>query len=328
MTANDDRPGILLEEAMDWLLRLQDAPSDPVIASAFDSWLRASADHQKAWGLAVKTWRLMGQVPPAYEHIWGETDDDARTPQIRARKPWRSVAVFTLAAAACVVAFLAYPAILMRLQADYVTANAATRTITLSDGSTVDLGANSALKADISESRRHVTLLAGEAFFDVTHDPSRPFVVDAGGMEVSVVGTAFNVRMSSSDMSVELARGAVSVFYDQPGSPADMRLAPGEMVEVDRASGGMVKSHIAPEDIAAWRGGRLFVNDATIGSVVEQIQRYHPAWISIPDGALAEHRVTGLYDLRDPDRALRALVQPYGGTVREISPYVRVLSRY
>ena len=63
----------------------------------------------------------------------------------------------------------------------------------------------------------------------------------------------------------------------------------------------------------------LFVNDATIGAVVEQIQRYHAAWIAVPDITLAQQTVTGLYDLRDPDRALRALVQPHGGKVHEVS---------
>ena len=99
------------------------------------------------------------------------------------------------------------------------------------------------------------------------------------------------------------------------------------MLVVDRKSGAMTKSDIAPEDIGAWREGRLFVSDATIGAVVEQIQRYHAAWIAVPDVTLAQQTVTGLYDLRDPDRALRALVQPYGGKVHEVSRFARIVSR-
>jgi transmembrane sensor len=99
------------------------------------------------------------------------------------------------------------------------------------------------------------------------------------------------------------------------------------MAFVDRGTGVMKKRAIAPSDIGAWRSGQLFVQDETIGSVVEQLQRYHSAWISVPDSYLATQRVTGLYDLRDPDRALRALVQPYAGHVRDVSPYLRVISR-
>ncbi|WP_231711579.1 FecR family protein [Xanthobacter dioxanivorans] len=175
--------------------------------------------------------------------------------------------------------------------------------------------------------RRHVTLLSGEAFFEVTPDASRPFVVAAGGVDVTVLGTAFNVALSADTTAVELAHGSVRVAPGQAGGQPGATLTPGETVVVDRGTGAMQKETIALDDIAAWRNGQIFVNDATIGSVVERLRRYHRAWISLPDAALAAQRVTGLYDLRDPDRALRALVQPYGGQVHEISPYLRVVSR-
>ena len=126
---------------------------------------------------------------------------------------------------------------------------------------------------------------------------------------------------------MELARGAVGVSFDAAQGASPAVLAPGQMLVVDRKSGAMVRSDIAPEDIGAWREGRLFVNDATIGAVVEQIQRYHAAWIAVPDITLAQQTVTGLYDLRDPDRALRALVQPHGGKVHEVSRFARIVSR-
>ncbi len=100
------------------------------------------------------------------------------------------------------------------------------------------------------------------------------------------------------------------------------------MVVVDRKTGRMEKSAIAQADIAAWRDGRLFVNDVTVASVIEQLQRYDAAWITVPDTVLASQRVTGLYDLRNPERALRALVEPYGGTVHEVSPYMRIVGRF
>jgi transmembrane sensor len=199
--------------------------------------------------------------------------------------------------------------------------------VTLEGGTTVHLAAGSAIKTDFSASRRQVRLLAGEAFFDVIRNPGRPFVVDASGVKVEVTGTAFDVRLSSKVTQVELARGAVGVSFETAQQASPTVLAPGQMLVVDRKSGAMTKSDIAPEDIGSWREGRLFVNDATIGAVVEQIQRYHAAWIAIPDVTLARQTVTGLYDLRDPDRALRALVQPHGGKVHEVSRFARIVSR-
>ncbi len=335
--AEDEKPDALLEEAMDWLLRLQDAPRDSRPAQQLKVWLSQSPAHEHAWNKARRAWRLLGKVPPVYEHLWkdqapslpparqslrGSRTHGPASPSQRRLGGW----VTGAASAAAIGIFLLFaaPSIMVRMEADHVTTAGENRTITLADGTVVTLGADSAIASDLDGRERRVALLSGEAFFEVTHDTSRPFVVEAGGVGVTVLGTAFNVQLTTDAATVELERGSVRVAYDNENAV----LAPGEMVAVDRRTGAMARSAIAREDIAAWRSGHIFVNDATIGSVVEQLQRYHSAWIKVPDGKLAAQRVTGLYDLRDPDRALRAIVQPYGGNVREISPYLRVLSRF
>jgi transmembrane sensor len=169
--------------------------------------------------------------------------------------------------------------------------------------------------------------LSGEAFFDVSHDPDRPFIVDAGGVKVTVIGTAFDIRLTQEQTTVELARGAVNVSLTA-GNSETYVLAPGDVADVDRLTGTLTRSRMDISEIASWRDGRLFLNDVSISAAVAELQRYHPAWIKIPESALAEQRVTGLYDLHDPDRALRALVEPYGGKVRSISPFLRVLTLY
>lgn len=104
-------------------------------------------------------------------------------------------------------------------------------------------------------------------------------------------------------------------------------LKPGELLSIDHATGKVSVTTVSPDDIGAWRGGKVFLADATVASVVEMIQRYHSAWISIPDRGLASRKVSGLFDLRNPDQALSALVEPFGGTVRSVTPLARVISR-
>jgi len=336
--ARDEKHDSVLEEAMDWLLRLQDAPHDPEIAHQFEIWRSRSPNHDRAWAKARKTWQLMGEVPPLHEHLWKDAPSDSgayarqtrRNPNAtrRHRRSWKSLAAGSAVAAMfAIFLFFAGPALLLRIEADHMTATAESRVVMLEDGSVVTLGAHSAIATHMAGNTRRVVLLSGEAFFEVRPDKTRPFVVGSGGVDVTVLGTTFNVQLSTAATTVELARGSVDVSWKQATQQADTVLSPQEMVAVDRRTGAMVRNTIAQEDIAAWRSGQLFVNDATIGSVVEQLQRYHAAWIKVLDADLAAQRVTGLYDLRDPDRALRALVQPYGGQVREISPYLRVLSR-
>ena len=318
----------LHEVAADWLIRTRAAPGDAALARALAQWLDERDDHRRAYAAVERSWHLMGEVPAAHARPWGPGADDGQFPRLGRppRRLWRPLGVCA-ALAAGLAAFLAYPALLLMMEADYRTATGGRQLLTLDDGSRVELGADSAVAVDMKGATRRVRLLAGEAFFEVRPDTGRPFVVDAGGVDVTVLGTRFNVRLTSTDTGVELAEGAVSLDY--PGhAEADARLAPGQSARVDLRTGTLTRGEIAPEDIAVWREGRLFVQDATIAAVVEQLRRYHTAWIAVPDGTLAAQRVTGLYDLTDPDRALRALVEPHGGRMREISPYMRVLSRF
>jgi transmembrane sensor len=117
----------------------------------------------------------------------------------------------------------------------------------------------------------------------------------------------------------------------QPGKSGidgwrEVSLSAGHRFVLDRAAGKAATSDIALSSVAAWRNGRLVVENALLDDVVTAIGRYHSGAILVTDRTLRESRVTGVYDLRDPARALRVLSAPYGGVVRELTPYVLVLS--
>jgi transmembrane sensor len=322
------KPG---EQAADWWIRLQEDPDDRLTRTGFDAWLTSSSDNSAAWEQTCKAWRALGTISPVYHADWETAPRIAKQqPQRRRTGRWsgwrRTGSIAAAAGMSLCLLLLAAPGALIRLQADHVTATGQLEAISLPDGSTVTLAAASAIKQDFSGGRRNIVLLAGEAFFDVKKDTNRPFIVTAGDIKIEVLGTAFDVQLADKTTDVALARGAVKASFNQTET-SGQTLAPGERLRVDRSTGAMTKEAIAIDDIGAWRDGRLYVVDATIRSVVEQIQPYHSAMISIPDTTLAEQKVTGFYDLRDPDQALEALVQPYGGKVRALSGLLRVISR-
>src|SRR4029077_19161785 len=83
--------------------------------------------------------------------------------------------------------------------------------LVLADGSKVTLNTASAVHADYTGPERRVTLVRGEAFFDVAKDHTRPFVVSAGSRNVIAVGTAFDVRLQDRRVRVTLVEGKVRV---------------------------------------------------------------------------------------------------------------------
>lgn len=312
----------MLEEAMDWLIRLRAPDSTSADQQEFDAWLKSSPARREAWQKACRTWDVLGATASISDDIGdgGKADGPTRR---RSLGSWKTAG---LAMAACLVLAIAGPFLLLPgYFADFSTETAELRTLALADGSAVELGPLSAINTDFSDGQRRVTLLSGEAYFDVKPDPARPFVVSAEGVDVTVLGTAFDIRLSDDVTRVDLVHGSVALSVAGAG---DYTMSPGDSVSVDRGSGHIARARLAPEDMAGWRSRRLFVENVTIKSVVDEIRRYHPSWISLASSDLASRRVTGLYDLSDPDRALEALVQPFGGKVHRVSRYVRVLALF
>ena len=68
------------------------------------------------------------------------------------------------------------------------------------------------------------------------------------------------------------------------------------------------------------------IESATVGDLVDELRRYRSGMIVITDQALAAQRVTGVFDLADPVRALKTVVEPHAGRVREVTPWLLIVS--
>jgi transmembrane sensor len=310
-----------LEAAMDWALRLNAAPGDPSLRRQLEEWRTADPAHARAWRRAQQTWGLIADIPPAHASEWSNARRTTRRPP--RSLPWLAGAG-GLAMAACLM--LVVVAIFAGPRADLSTAVAEVRDVTLDDGSLVSLAPRSALDVRFGPTRRSLSLLEGEAFFEVAADAGRPFVVNAAGVRVAAVGTAFDIRISNASVVVSVRNGVVEVQGEPGSAAAGMRLSPGDRVKVDRGTGQYERGMTTAEEIASWRNRRVFFDGATVAEVAEEIGRYRSGWIVVTDRKLAAERVTGLFMLDDADRALAALVEPFNGRVYSITPLLRILS--
>ncbi|MFP1679862.1 FecR family protein [Alloalcanivorax sp. C16-2] len=300
-----------ISEAMDWLMRLQEEPDNVALHDQHQRWLDADEQHRDAWRHARHSWRLIGALPAA------EPAPPAQARPARRGRWYRGAA---LAAAACLLLAL-LPTLWLHLRADYLTGTEETRLVTLPDGSRVHLGAASALRTDFDQGRRRVTLLRGEAFFDVTRDPAHPFLVRTDTLDVTVLGTRFNVAIGALSDTVSVASGRVRVA-DQHRRLADLR--PGQ--QLSRYHDGEVReARLAVEDVGAWQQQRLFVVDTAIADVIAVLRRYDDRGILLADDRLGEQRVTGSFDLSAPEQALDNLVQPHQGRILSLPALPRLV---
>jgi transmembrane sensor len=309
-----------VEDAMSWLLRLEGAEGDAGLRAQHRVWLHSNPDHEIAWQKATKAWSVAGKTATRSEPPTAETDK-----VLSFAAPRRRAAVWAaVAAAACLAAFVA-PQLWLRTGTDFSTQTAELRTVQLSDGSTVQLDARSSIAVELKADRRAVKLLGGRAFFDVAKDASRPFTVTAGDVDITVLGTSFDVRLGEQEVSVAVQRGSVQVR--QTASHFEQQLSPGDQVTIAPRSGATHMAAIQPSEIAAWRDGKLSAVKTPLSEVVAELRRYHKGWIVIADDRLGAEPITGLYDLKTPDLALRAMMQPVNGSIREITPYLTILSQ-
>lgn len=217
------------------------------------------------------------------------------------------------------------------------------KNITLSDGSIVHLNTNSVVSIAYSDNERRISLLKGEAYFDVAHEKTRPFVVAAGDNTVTAIGTAFNVELVD-DASFELVvtEGRVLVQDKaQQTADQDTKILTGQSPIIDEGllvfSGekALVKTNISDrqsvtseymDDDLAWQKGMLVFKGETLDTVLDEITRYTPVRFQITDESLKNKRVAGYFKVGDIDALLNALESSFSIKNERVTEYTILLS--
>jgi transmembrane sensor len=198
--------------------------------------------------------------------------------------------------------------------ARYATTVAERETVTLPDGSTVQLGPESrlAVAAGYGHGAREVEL-RGEAFFQVGHDAARPFAVRTSDAVIRDLGTAFTVRSPGADGSrVAVTEGSVSLSPASGGAGQVLRAGDRGSVDAGRV---VVERGAATEDDVAWTRGRLVFHDAPIARVAEELRRWYGVTLVV-DQSLAGRHLTAAFEGKTADDALRVVAAALGGQLR------------
>ncbi|HCN82161.1 MAG TPA: hypothetical protein DIT07_00870 [Sphingobacteriaceae bacterium] len=149
--------------------------------------------------------------------------------------------------------------------------------IVLEDGSTVFLNGASILRypTKFSSTLRKVTLVEGEAFFDIKHNVKKPFIVETNGINIRVLGTAFNVRSYDTfdDIKVTVSRGKVAVkAIDPDKSDKLILLSFNEQVTINKHSFDLQKSHVDSKTISEWTEGKFVFDNESLGNIAATLQ--------------------------------------------------------
>lgn len=197
----------------------------------------------------------------------------------------------------------------------YTTAFGEQKTVTLPDGSEVHMNVSTELVLHYQAHRRQLTLLKGEAMFAVQSDKNRPFIVDAGQVQVEVTGTVFNVRRhAQGNVEVAVTEGSVQVSSGPWWNRQQASLTPGMLAQGSEEQAWSVQR----TDVAArtaWRQGKVVFRDQTLDEVVQEMNRYLPEPIELMDEKLKRLRMAGVFNIEDAQGFLLALQEQLPVTV-------------
>ena len=285
------------QAAVDWFVRLQGDP-DVATWTAFQAWLEADPAHARAYDEVELLWTDLDEVetpPPVV------ASDNVVPLTIRPRRVGLWLGVGGAIAAALALA-VALPTLLESRFTDYATQRGETRVVALADGSRLTLGGATTLRVRLTRGERDVTLVDGEAAFDVAHEAARPFVVTAGDREVRVLGTEFDILNHANRMAVTVRRGLVAVS----GDGESVRLAKGQQLTRAKGAGASRVETVDPNAAFAWSKGHLVYQNAPLADVVSDLNRYVSTPIRV-DPSAASVKVSGVLSIDEEAAMIRRL---------------------
>lgn len=332
-------PDPLIEEALRWSVVLKNRAVSADDRAAFDLWLRADPRHEAAWTQAQQVWMRVGKIGPAFANSapaaisMGASAVVAAPPHLAATPAMRPAVSRPapvnrrrlLFAAAAVTAIVAPTVLVLSrpgLFADQRTAVGERRTVALPDGSTIELAGASALSIDFAANVRRVVLQEGEAFFNVVHDPARPFVVEAGLGRVQALGTAFDIKLGADAVMVAVSERSVEVSLT--GAPP-VSVREGQQVRYGAGQLGAVREADLAQ-VQAWRHDRLVFQEVALGDVIADLERYRGGRIVMTDSRLRNLPVSGEFDAQQADAAIDTLASALSIRVHRLTDLLVVLS--
>lgn len=348
----------ILDEAAQWYVDLRDEPV-ATVRSEFLNWLRVSPEHIRMY-LEVKAG--MSRLPrpgefPGFDataviararkeisenvvqlrpSISAEEGQERVSPRfspavrgINHRSAMSRGPLLALAACLAIAAILLPFSFLSQGQV-YATGRAEVLALTLEDGSALHLDGLSKVRVQFSKSERRVTLISGQALFQVAHNAKRPFYVTSGAATVRAVGTQFDVNQDERGTSVTVVEGRVEVS-NRGHVHQRAYVNAGEQTRVPAGPQTWELPTVEPANAPAatgWVNKHLELEATPLEQVVTEFNRHSQRTLVLDDPQATSYAIGGIYSLDDPEAFVRFLKAQPDLEVRESSTEIHVAKRH
>jgi transmembrane sensor len=362
MTSNEEKiRAAIAEQAGEWFVANHEEPLSETDAAALAAWLKGSPVHVEEFlgvsviardlkeartdpefSLDAVLARARAAEEPIVQPLWPRVIDAVRD---RTSGRWLTAAV-TMAACALLslgllltwnarqpIEHAASPEVVTSLH--FETRHGEHLEHRLADNSLLHLDTDSAVTIRYSKNERLVMLTAGQAEFEVTHQPSRAFRVIAGSAQVTDLGTKFDVRLEQGATVVTVVEGRVAVgaspisekLGTNPGQSHGeqfTQLSANQQIRVAEGEWPSTPITVDAERSTAWMHGQIAFDHEPLERVVAEYNRYTAKPIEVATPSLRTLQISGVFATDDPEAFIAFLRSLKGVRVEVTATHVRV----
>jgi transmembrane sensor len=339
MIVQDERlRKLVTEKAAEWFVENRSGALSSARKREFVRWLRASplhvAEYLSIAGIARDVGAASKHVRTPVEQLLAEAAaEDVATPlhpektikqlitperrQSRWRPAWKPLAAAAVICLIFAIGVWTWWSFQTDAGRQYVTRYGEKRTFALADHTVIHLDAASAIRVDFDENRRFVEIERGQALFEVTKNPARPFRVRAGNSVIEDVGTVFDVNRQHRNTVVTVLEGQVSVSrvshqpmkVSIPSSTAERVPTAALRPHIDLRAGD--QANIAPSGAVetrhdanlrkttAWLQAQIVFDHESIAAVAAKFNRHNKIQIEVTDPRIASMPISGVFHTYD-----------------------------
>lgn len=300
------------DAAFDWLMRVDRGLTSSEQAE-LDAWRAADTRHfgafERAKAVFVHVSRAKGlgadfdpdrfdppAEPVSADSVLAADNDDAPAAPVSRRALLAASGAMTAGGILAFILAGEQPA-----RATYQTQRGELRDVLLEDGSSVTLNTDTRIEALFSDTKRSVSLIKGEALFNVRHDAQRPFIVDVDAFRARAIGTSFNVQRLAGNLPQLLVKeGVVEVSAGRVAAPSR---ASANMKVTVTSRGDLHSTLLSVSDLERelmWREGKIAFEDTPLFTAIQTFKRYGDTEISVSSPELQHLTITGVFSSDDP----------------------------
>jgi transmembrane sensor len=285
-------PEEILEEAANWVARLNADDRSREDEERFQAWIAADPEHGVAFEVMDRGWSAIAGI------------------QRRAEPQGHHVSRRQLVMAALggsVVVGTSFFVLRPATAQTYETAVGEQKHLALKDGSKILMNASTKLVISVTDALRSADLVYGRANFDIAKDGTRPFIVSAGQRQIVSQGSRFDVGLDGSDVQVVLTQGT-AYFHDVTAASSPKKsLGAGDRLLASGASVRIDRPRIEP--LVAWQTRTAIFDDTVLSEAVREMNLYSQTKLEIVDGRAAQLHVSGIYRVGDNAAFARSIAK-------------------